>query len=235
MANGQDFPTVQIPSFGYTAGTTDIGSGYAKGITAAGEGIAKGVSGALDVMNQNRKTDDMLTAMNQTGILSDDAYKAIAGKSLGAKQGMLGIYASEWIAQQAQEREFRKMGYQADLTKEIEHQKLLDTYNMYKVREPGKFPLNPNQGTPQQPNLAGTATAPTPLGSADITNPLAQQPGQLSLITGAPIGGKQTVPKNWQLVQVRGQTGYMEPDQRTFHPFQPMGTQGQLGSEMAQR
>ena len=79
----------------YDVQPMNIGEGYAKGISQAGEGIAKGVSSVMDTMYQNRKADDTLLAMNQSGILSDKAYQAVSGKSLGAKQTMLGMYDSE--------------------------------------------------------------------------------------------------------------------------------------------
>src|SRR5215475_13442377 len=82
----------------------DIGSGMAAGIASAGESIAKGASAAMDVMNRRQNATDMLNAMHQGGMLSDDAYSSIAGKSLGAQEQMLGMYANQWILDQANQR-----------------------------------------------------------------------------------------------------------------------------------
>jgi hypothetical protein len=157
-------PTVTIPSFSYSAGTTDIGKGYAAGITAAGEGIAKGLHDVLDVATRNQNANDVLQAMNQNKILSDEAYKSVAGKSLGAKESMLGLYAGEWIKQQAQERELQKIGYTGTVTSAVEHGKLLDTYSLNKMMlkaglpvpgvKPGEIQLTPpaqNQPVSNQP------------------------------------------------------------------------------------
>ena len=80
---------------------------------------------------QNRQADDTLKAMNQNKILSDDEYQSVAGKSLGTKQTMLGMYAGQWLANQANDRAvaLAKGQYtaQGQMSMDVEHQKLLDT------------------------------------------------------------------------------------------------------------
>jgi hypothetical protein len=204
-------PTPPNFNLQYNVGTVpNIGEGYAKGITAAGESIAGALSakagsgGVFDIMNRNRTADDTLTAMSKNGILSSDAYQSVANKSLGAKEQMLGMYAGQWIAQQAANREMQKAGYQGNVEVDVAHQKLLDTINAVKTGygaavgvQPGKLqvapqqaavgattvtpmsPLQPGKGVPAlSTGLSGTAANPSPLGSTDITNPqLVTSPG----------------------------------------------------------
>ena len=105
----------------------NIGAGYAAGISQAGEGIAKGVSGALDVMNRSRTADDMLQVLQQNKILSPEAYQSVAGKSLGAKESTIGMFAGQWLAQQAQQRELEKVGYTGAVDVATQHAKLMDS------------------------------------------------------------------------------------------------------------
>jgi hypothetical protein len=176
--------------------TRDIGTGYAAGITAAGQSLEKATSGVMDVMNRNRTADDTLAAMQQNKMLSPDQYNSVANKGLGAKEQMLGMYAGQWIAQQAQQRALQQAGYQGNVQIGVEHAKLLDTINAVKSGygaaagvQPGKLqvapqpaavgsttvtpmsPLQPGKGVPAlSTGLSGTAANPSPLGS-DVSNP----------------------------------------------------------------
>jgi hypothetical protein len=163
-----NLPTVTIPQFSYDVKPMDIGEGYAKGITAAGEGIAKGLHDVLDVATRNQNVNDSLQAMNQNKILSDEAYKSVASKSLGAKESMLGLYAGEWIKQQAQERELQKIGYTGAVTYAVEHGKLLDSVSLLKAGvpvpgfDPKKMIINPQTGQPQTTTTTQQTTTPAP-------------------------------------------------------------------------
>ena len=108
----------------------DIGSGYAAGIESAGKSIAGGISNALDVMNRRQNATDMLNAMVQGGMLSPDAYKAIAGKSLGAQEQMLGMYANQWVLDQAQQRQLSLARGQGGVEVATQHAKMLDLLNI---------------------------------------------------------------------------------------------------------
>ena len=177
-----------FPGISYTAGTMNIGEGYAKGITAAGESIAKGVGSVMDTMNQNRKVDDTLLAMNQSGILGDKAYQAVAGKSLGAKQTMLGMYASEWIAQQAQNRELQKLGYAGNVEFQKTHNEFMDKIAAIQGGygpggqiaagvTPQKLIINPVGGVPQTGGQPVVPTAPAVRRAQPVTQqPVTQQP-----------------------------------------------------------
>jgi hypothetical protein len=195
-----DTPANQIPAFTYDIGKVpDIGEGYAKGITAAGEGISKGVTSALDVMNRSQAAHDTLDAMLGGKMLSPEAYAAIKGKSLTAQEGMIGMYANQWIRQQKQQMELQKLGYggAVDVAKQAATIKQYQDLGLLPPgADPKKVQLNNGAGsgagatTPVQPQLTGPQgpmTAPTvpqnvlqttqnvaagPLGSgADITNP----------------------------------------------------------------
>jgi len=226
------------PQFNLTYNTplTDIGSGYAKGIETAGKSLAEAIGTVADIGKQNVDANDTLAAMHQTGILSPEEYQAVMGKSLGAKQSMVGLYAGQWIADQAARRaQGLQMGKStADIA--TEHAKLLDTINAVKSGygtaagvNVGKLPINQAQNQqvstapavkPAQPvspaeKLAGTPGSPTPLGSGDIYNPLAAD-----VILGAPLGGKDPIPPGSKTATLRGQRGYLMSDGRTFRPMQ---------------
>jgi hypothetical protein len=233
MSDPLPAPSFNIP---YSVPLTDIGSGYAKGITEAGTSLAQAIGTVADIGKQNVDANDTLTAMHQTGILSPDEYNAVMGKSLGAKQSMVGLYAGQWIADQAARREQAlKMGQSAaDIA--TEHAKLLDTIRAVKSGygqaagvNVGKLPINQQQNQqvptapavkPAQPltpgqQLAGVPGQPTPLGSPDITNPLAA-----GVIIGAPLAGKDPIPPGSKTATLRGQKGYVMSDGRTFRPIQ---------------
>jgi hypothetical protein len=106
-------PQETLGNYSYTTQPVDIGTGYASGITAAGKSIAQGISGILGgiddkgnvthgVLEQNQTANDMLTALNQmkgpdgNPVLPADAYNAAMGKSLGAKQQLIGMYQGQW-------------------------------------------------------------------------------------------------------------------------------------------
>jgi hypothetical protein len=122
------------PSFNIQAQvpTRDIGAGYAAGITQAGQALSQATSGVMDIMNRNQTANDTLTAMHQNKMLTDDQYKSVVGKSLGAREQMLGMYAGQWIAQQAANRQAQLQGNQGNVQIAVEHAKLLDTINAVK-------------------------------------------------------------------------------------------------------
>jgi hypothetical protein len=226
------------PSFNltYDVKPTDIGEGYAKGITAAGTSIAQAIGSVSDIAKQNLDTNDTLTAMHQTGILKPEEYESVMGKSLGAKQQMLGLYAGQYLADQAARRaQALQMGKStADIA--TEYAKLQDTINAVKSGyglaagvNVGKLPVNQAQNKqvptaqpvqkaqPVSPaeKLAGVPGQPTPLGSPDITNPL-----QAGVIIGTPLAGKDPIPPGSKTATLRGQRGYLMSDGRTFRPMQ---------------
>jgi hypothetical protein len=141
----------------YDIGTVpDIGAGYAKGITAAGESLSKATSGVLDVMARNRNADDMLNVLHQTGVLTPDQFNAVANKGLGAKEQMTGMYANQWILDQANQRAKSLQAGQGGVDVAVEHAKMLDMLNLYKSGGPGldqsKIPWQPPAPNPPAPN-----------------------------------------------------------------------------------
>jgi hypothetical protein len=233
MSDPLPAPSFNIP---YSVPLTDIGSGYAKGIETAGKSLSEAIGTVADIGKQNVDANDTLTAMHQTGILSPEEYQAVMGKSLGAKQSMVGLYAGQWIADQAARRsQALQMGKSAaDVA--TEHAKLLDTidavkkgYGLAAGVNTGKLPTAPAAKTvvptapavqPAQPvspaeKLAGVPGQPTPLGSPDITNPLAA-----GVIIGTPLAGKDPIPPGSKTATLRGQRGYLMSDGRTFRPMQ---------------
>ena len=233
MSDPLPAPSFNIP---YSVPLTDIGSGYAKGIETAGKSLSEAIGTVADIGKQNVDANDTLAALHQTGILSPEEYQAVMGKSLGAKQSMVGLYAGQWIADQAARRaQGLQMGKStADIA--TEHAKLLDTINAVKSGyglaagvNVGKLPVNQAQNKqvptapavqPAQPltpgqQLAGVPGQPTPLGSPDITNPLAA-----GVIIGTPLAGKDPIPPGSKTATLRGQRGYLMSDGRTFRPMQ---------------
>lgn len=223
-----DTPTNQIPTFNYDIGKVpDIGSGYAAGITEAGKGIAAGVSSALGTLYQNRTADDTLAAMNQSGMLSNEAYQAVAGKSLGAKQALLGMHAGEWINQQAQLRELQKTGYAGAVdvakTQAILQAQFQQALQAIRSGYPGAAGIDPKKILAQpgattqspQPTLAQPGQQPTiaPTGQpgagfAGSPTPIRYQGGiQPGPVIGPPVGPKDTLPPGSTLIQGTGPKG----------------------------
>jgi hypothetical protein len=143
-----NLPTVTIPAFSYDVKPMDIGAGYAKGITAAGEGIAKGITGALDVANRRQNASDLLTALHQGGILDDKVYKSVFGKSLGAQEQLLGMYANQWILDQANKRQMSLEQGKGGVDVAVQHAKMLDLINY--TRSPTGKPGGAAWSGPQQ-------------------------------------------------------------------------------------
>jgi len=222
-----DTPTVQIPGFSYNAGKTDIGSGYAAGISEAGKGVAAGLHDVLDVMTQNRNTDDTLMAMKQSNILSDDAYKAIAGKSLGAKQQMLGLYAGQWIADQAAARQAALARGEAGNKITVQHAGFLDQMAAAsgKYGPPGQIAagVTPQKAivTPQQPvRRAQPVTTQRPPATAPVAAPpntsgsptpsyvqMGPSPNVQLQKVGPPLNLSEPAPPGSQIRQIRGPKG----------------------------
>ena len=216
---------------------TDIGAGYAAGITSAGKSIGEAITGISDIAKQNTDTNDTLTALKQGGILKPEEYESVMGKSLGAKQQMVGLYAGQYIADQAERRAAALQSGKAAADIATEHAKLLDVMNAVKTGygaaagvNTGKLPITPAQKTPvttarpvqpATPNLAGTPQNPTPLGSGNIYNPpAAVAPAPAAKLTiGPPLSGKDAVPAGGKVGTLRGQNGVLMPD-GTFRPFQ---------------
>jgi hypothetical protein len=232
MSDPLPAPSFNIP---FSVAPTDIGSGYAAGITQAGKSLSEAIGAVSDIAKQNVDANDTLAAMHQSGILKPEEYQAVMGKSLGAKQQMLGLYAGQWIADQAARRQAGLQTGQGDVQIRVEHAKLLDTINAVKSGygqaagvNVGKLPINQQQTqvptaqpvqkaqplTPGQ-QLAGVPGQPTPLGSPDITNPLAA-----GVIIGTPLAGKDPIPPGSKTATLRGQRGYLMSDGRTFRPMQ---------------
>jgi hypothetical protein len=123
----------------------DIGSGYAAGISQAGQSIAGAISaigGGVNpktgeiqqgVFGQQQSADQTLAAMQKTGMLTQDQYDAVAGKGLATKQQMIGLYANDWIQQQANERALALEKGKTSLEIGASHAKLLDTINAFKA------------------------------------------------------------------------------------------------------
>lgn len=173
-----DTPSNQIPQFSFDVKPTDIGSGYAAGIAQAGEGLSKGISSALDVMNRSRAAHDTMDAMLQSKILSPEAYSAIKGKSLTAQEGMIGIYANQWIQQQAQQRAMELARQQGAIQVGVERGKFQAMGEAFQKGlplsgNPKDIPWRPGATTTTNQNAPGTTTtAPPPAPPAGM-GPLA--------------------------------------------------------------
>jgi hypothetical protein len=166
MSDPLPAPSFNIP---YSVPLTNIGEGYAKGITEAGSSLAQAIGSVSQVYTQNRDADDMLTAMQANKMITPDEYNAVAGKSLGAKQQLLGMYATQYAAQQAQARALalQRGGGAVDIG--VAHAKLLDTIQALKTgqpltadvkKQPYKGPQPQPQQTQQQAGQQITAPAP---------------------------------------------------------------------------
>jgi len=151
----------------YDVKPTDIGSGYAAGITQAGKSLAEAIGSVSQVYTQNRDADDMLTAMQANKMISPEEYEAVAGKSLGAKQQLLGMYATQYASQQAQQRALSLQKGTGAVDIGVAHAKLLDTITQLKAGNPvtgdvKKMPYQGPQPQPQQQAAGQQITAPAP-------------------------------------------------------------------------
>jgi hypothetical protein len=157
----------------YAVKPTDIGEGYAKGITAAGTSLAQAIGSVSQTYTQNRDADDMLTAMQANKMISPEEYEAVAGKSLGAKQQLLGMYATQYAAQQAQQRALAQQRGGGAVDIGVAHAKLLDTITQLKAGNPitGDVKKMPYQGPQPQPQQAQQQAG------QQITAPAPWQPG----------------------------------------------------------
>jgi hypothetical protein len=236
------------PSFpgGYTVPPMDIGSGYAAGISQAGKSIAAAIGSVADIAKQNADTNDTITAMHQTGILSPEQYQAVMGKSLGAKQTMVGLYAGQWLADEAAKRAVGQVGGS-------EHAKLAQQiaairagYGQIVGIPPGKQIIpaqQPNQQVPTAPAVnraqpvdtaaqaatqnqqwIGAPGQPSPLAtSGNIYNPIAaaqpNAPGTRYMI-GAPMAPTEKVtPGSRMVTMAGGKRGILQPDGITIRPM----------------
>ena len=148
---------------------SNFGEAYAAGIGAAGKSLTDAISAVGGEYLQNRQADDTLKAMNQNKILSDDEYQSVVGKSLGTKQTMLGMYAGQWLADQAQNRAVALQKGQYSGQIDVEHQKLLDTIaavsGKYGPQGPQAAGVNPKQQIlTQQPAPTTQTTTPNTVG-----------------------------------------------------------------------
>jgi hypothetical protein len=213
---------ITIPDLQYKVQNVDIGTGYAAGITAAGKSIAGAIGSVMGgtnpqtgeyqpgMLEQNQTATDMLSTLHTmknpdgTPVISEDTYNSVMGKSLGAKQSMVGLYAGQYIANQAAQRALAAQRGQGAVEVSTAHQKLLDTYQMIKTGgaagaaatgvNPGETAINP------------PAPAPNPQPAAQPSNlaPVLGPPGHTVLPAGAVFGQKRdpktgTVTKGWQL------------------------------------
>lgn len=145
----------------------DLGADYAKGMqagTQAGAELGQGITAAGNVMARNQTANDMLTAMQQSKMLSPDQYNSIAGKSLGAKEQMIGMFANQWMADQANQRALSLARGQGGVEVAKSHAQLLDLYNQARAGNPAAVDVKkqfwqPNQ---QQVQQSGQPQPPQP-------------------------------------------------------------------------
>jgi hypothetical protein len=168
MSDPLPAPSFNIP---FSVAPTDISKGYAEGITQGGTSIAQALGSVSQLYTQNRNADDMLTAMQSNKMITPDEYEAVAGKSLGAKQQLLGMYATQWATDEAQQRALALQKGQGATTIGVEHAKLMDTINALRGGNPitadvKKMPYAGQQQQQQQqqppPQPGQQITAPTP-------------------------------------------------------------------------
>ena len=229
----------------YTVPPMNIGEGYAQGISQAGQSIAGALTGILGgvnpktgeiqqgILGQQRAADDTLAAMKQSGMLSQEQYDAVAGKSLAAKQQMTGLFANQWIQEQAMRRSLGLEQGKGQVEVDVAQQKMNQVieavqkgYGIAAGVQPGKLTISPSGAQPVQQSQLGQTPAlgsgsPVAAGTGTTTVPaLASQVKPTSkLIIGQSIGSKETVPPGGRIGTVRGQQGILMPDGTTFRPF----------------
>lgn len=187
----------------------DFGKDYGQAIGAAGQTLAGAITSIGGQYLQNRDVDDTLAAMNKNKILTDDEYQSVAGKSTAAKQQILGLYAGQWLADQAQNRAvaLQKGQYAGQI--DVEHQKLLDTIRAVQGGYGAAAGVNPGkQPAPAAPAPAAAAPAPVapvqPVVGAPVAKNMLLRPGVTP--------GQMVNPKTNQIVR-----GWTFPD-GSFRP-----------------
>jgi hypothetical protein len=230
------------PSFNLTYNTplTDIGKGYAEGITKAGESIGGAITGIMGGVNpktgevtegifgQQRKADDTLAAMHQAGMLTKEQYDAVAGKGLGAKQQMVGLFATNWVNEQANQRALALEQGKGNVEINVAHAKLLDTINAVKSGygaavgvKPGAQPVQPQQQQQNAPRaLPATLGSGSPVVTGTGSTVVPSVASQTEIKMGPPIGAKDAIPQGAKVGKVgNSPLGVLMPD-GTFRPFQ---------------
>jgi hypothetical protein len=136
------------------------------------------------------------------------------------------------MQQQSQQRELQKIGYQTQQDIIKQHQAVLDAYAQIQATKPQTLPMNAQnrqpaspapQAQPVQPvvsqrglpigrqnlTVSGIPGVAAPLGSGDITNPLAAQP---QYNVGKPFNPSDPIPSGARPGTAGGKRGYLVPD-----------------------
>jgi hypothetical protein len=202
MSDPLPAPSFNIP---FNVAPTDIGKGYAEGITQGGKSLAEAIGSVSQVYMQNRDADDMLTAMQANKMITPDEYNAVAGKSLGAKQQLLGMYATQYAADQAQQRALALQKGTGAVDIGVAHAKLLDTITQLKAgysTDPRKTPYQP-PAPPPPPPAPGTiipSQIPGPIAPGTKVVQVKDSKGNLSTAYQTP-SGKLIDPKTGNVLQ----------------------------------
>jgi hypothetical protein len=163
MANSQS-QLGQIESF------APMSSGIASGL-AAGASAAKPIEDAINYMTSIKmRTDaasDTLAALHSMGQIDQKTYEAVAGKSVGAQEAMIGQITAQNLANQAAARQAGLQYSGAAATgsqeRQTQHQALLDQLAMYQQGLPSKISSAPlMQAQPKAQPQATTPAQPTP-------------------------------------------------------------------------
>jgi hypothetical protein len=190
MSDPVPAPSFNIP---FSVAPTNIGEGYAKGIETAGKSLAEAIGSVSQVYTQNRDADDMLTAMQANKMITPDEYNAVAGKSLGAKQQLLGMYATQYASQQAQQRALALQKGTGAVDIGVAHAKLLDTLTQLRQgysTDPRKTPYQPAQQQPAQQQQQPAQPAPGTVIPSQVPGPIA--PGTKVVQVKDPKGNLST-------------------------------------------
>lgn len=132
----------------YDVKPMDIGEGYAKGIESAGKSLSDATKGVFDVMQRNQSANDMINTMAQAKMIDPDVAKTLLGKSLNAKEQMTGMYANQWILDQANKRQLALEQGKGGVDVAVAHAKLLDIYNQAKAGNPAAVDVKKQYWTP---------------------------------------------------------------------------------------
>ena len=186
---------------------SNFGESYAAGIGSAGKSLSDAITSIGGQYLQNRDVDDTLAAMSKNGILSKEEYDSVSGKSTAAKQQVLGLYAGQWIANQAEDRAAALQKGQGVTQIAVEHAKLLDTINA--VRSGYGPAAGVASGKLPASTAAPAAPAPAPAPAAPVVGPPV---AKNMLLKPGVIPGQMTDPKSGQVIR-----GWQMPD-GTFRP-----------------
>lgn len=142
----------------------DMGNALSGALASAGDSISKGVDYMTNLKMRSDAASDTLQALHSNGTIDQKTYESVAGKALGAREAMVGMYTAKALADQAAGRQeglqqtgAAAQGSQERQTQAAALQGQLQAYQQGVPSTLSKSPVMPATGTqPPQAAPAGS-------------------------------------------------------------------------------